>query len=188
MEEAPYTTILANGPFEIRDYAAYVVAETRVSAGYKQAGNQAFRKLFAYISGDNETRSEIAMTAPVMAETAGPNSSQKIAMTAPVISEQDGAAWTYRFVLPKNFTVDTAPRPLNPDISLAEIKQQRVATIRYSGRSNDDSRTRNTELLIKWIDSEGMTPLSEPRWAGYNAPWTLPWLRRNEVLIDIAKP
>ncbi|MFT6878695.1 MAG: DNA gyrase inhibitor GyrI [Granulosicoccus sp.] len=188
VEEAPYQTVLKENEFEIRDYAPFVVAQTRIDASYKEAGNKAFRKLFAYISGENETRAKIAMTAPVIAEPKIVSSSEKIAMTAPVLSQQDGEAWLYKFVLPKGFTVDTAPRPLNPDVTIAETAPQRVATIRYSGRSTDKARVQNTKALKDWIESTGLVQQSEPRWAGYNAPWTLPPLRRNEVLIDVATP
>jgi DNA gyrase inhibitor GyrI len=188
VEEAPYQTVLKENEFEIRDYAPFVVAQTRIDASYKEAGNKAFRKLFAYISGENESSAKIAMTAPVIAESKGQGQSEKIAMTAPVISEQDGEVWVYRFVLPKGFTVDSAPRPLNPDVTIAQTAPQRVATIRYSGRSTDKARVENTKALVKWIASEGLVQKSAPRWAGYNAPWTLPPLRRNEVLIDVDNP
>lgn len=188
VEEAPYQTVLKENEFEIRDYAPFVVAQTIIDASYKEAGNKAFRKLFAYISGENEASAKIAMTAPVIAEPKSASSSEKIAMTAPVISEQEGEAWLYRFVLPKGFTIDTAPRPLNPDVTIAETAPQRVATIRYSGRSTDAARVRNTKALITWIELTGLEQTSEPRWAGYNAPWALPALRRNEVLIDVARP
>ena len=188
VEEAPYKTTLKDNHYEVREYAPYVVAQTSVRADYKDAGNKAFRKLFAYISGDNEASEKIAMTAPVIAENKNTGSSEKIAMTAPVISQQDGNAWVYQFVLPKNFTIDSAPRPLNPEVALAEVEQQRVATIRYSGFASQTSRTKNTDALLRWIEAEGLVPQSEPRWAGYNAPWALPWLRRNEVLIDVATP
>jgi hypothetical protein len=77
---------------------------------------------------------------------------------------------------------------LNPDVVLVEVAEKRVATIRYSGRTTDKARTKNTEALINWIKSKGLEQLSAPRWAGYNAPWTLPAMRRNEVLIDVAMP
>jgi DNA gyrase inhibitor GyrI len=188
VEEAPYQTVLKENEFEIRDYAPFVVAQIRIEANYREAGNKAFRKLFAYISGENESSANIAMTAPVIAEPKSQAQSKKFAMTAPVVSEQDDEAWLYRFVLPKGFTVDSAPRPLNPEVTIAQTAPQRVATIRYSGRSTDKARVENTKALLVWIESEGLLQKSEPRWAGYNAPWTLPALRRNEVLIDVANP
>ena len=183
VEEAPYQLIQQDKQFEIRDYEPLVVAETLVIASHKEAGSKAFRKLFAYISGENEANTEISMTAPVISE-----SSETITMTAPVTAEKEGEAWRYSFVLPKNYTLDNAPRPLNPDVSLAQIPQRRVATVRYSGRATDKAQSKNAAVLLEWIKSQGLESLSEPRWAGYNAPWTLPPFRRNEVLVDISSP
>lgn len=186
VEEAPYQLVQKDEQFEIRDYAPLVVAETKVNASYKQAGNQAFRKLFAYISGENETSESIAMTSPVVAESDVAGEGEKIAMTAPVTSQKEGESWRYRFVLPKSYTLESAPRPLNPDVSLAETEAKRVATIRYSGRATEKAQASNTKKLLDWMESQGLVAQSEPRWAGYNSPWALPWFRRNEVLIDIA--
>ena len=186
VEEAPYQLVQKDKQFEIRDYAPLVVAETRVNASFKEAGNEAFRKLFAYISGANESSEEIAMTSPVIAETKNSGSGETIAMTAPVTSQKDGEAWRYRFVLPQTYSLDSAPRPLNPDVSLAETAPGRVATLRYSGRATAKAQSRNAEALINWIKSQGLVSQSEPRWAGYNPPWTLPPFRRNEVLIDVS--
>lgn len=185
VEEAPYQSVLKEAPFEIRDYASFVVAQTSIQASRNEAGNKAFRILFDYISGNNESNSKISMTAPVIAK-AEANSSEKIAMTAPVLAQQAGEAWVYSFVLPNKYSIDNAPSPLNPKVTLVETEPRRVATIRYSGRDNEQSRARNTEALMKWIEAEGLVQQSTPRWAGYNPPWTLPSQRRNEVLIDIA--
>ena len=186
VEEASYRVVQQDGQFEVRDYAAMVVAETRVDADFKNAGNTAFRKLFAYISGKNSGGEKIAMTSPVVAEKKGQEQGEKIAMTAPVTARKEGDSWLYRFVLPEGLSIETAPTPLDPEVSLAEVPQKRVATVRFAGLSTDKARTRNTMALTNWMDSMGLLPISEPRWAGYNAPWALPPFRRNEVLIDIS--
>jgi len=186
VEEAPYKSVSNSEPYEIRDYAPLVVVETSVKADRKKAGNQAFGKLFDYISGENEAREKISMTAPVVAESDKASSGEKIEMTAPVTYQKEGEAWRYRFVLPESFTIENAPQPLSPEVSLAEVPAKRVATIRYSGRATTEAQVKNAEKLINWIESQGLEPLSEARWAGYNAPWTLPPFRRNEVLIDIS--
>ena len=187
VEEAPYQLVSKDDNFEIRDYAALVVAETRVDASFKDAGNKAFRTLFNYISGENEANTKIAMTAPVIAEASDSSSSgEKIAMTAPVTYEKEDDVWRYQFVLPKTYTLDNAPRPLNADVTLAETAPRRVAVIRYAWLATDKARQKNANLLLEWVDSQGLKPASTPRWAGYNPPWTLPPFRRNEVLVDIS--
>lgn len=186
VEEAPFELIMQDNQFEIREYEPLLAAETRVTASYKEAGNKAFRKLFGYISGDNESRDKIAMTSPVIVDESNNDSGENIAMTAPVILQKNGDAWRYRFVLPKGFTLDTAPRPTNPDVSLVEIPQKRVAILRYAGRLSEETQNSNAQTLNSWIAKQGLVAESPPRWAGYNAPWTLPWFRRNEVLVDVS--
>jgi len=191
VEEAPYQLVSKDGDFEIRDYASVVIAQTEVDASFKKAGNTAFRRLFNYISGDNEAGDEIAMTAPVIAESdsaSGGESGEKIAMTAPVLYQKEGDKWRYRFVLPSSFTLENAPRPLNPEVTLVETEPKRVATIRYAWLATEAARLKHAEALISWVESQGLVPQSELRWAGYNPPWTLPPFRRNEVLVDIAEP
>ena len=188
VEEAPYQLVKKDGQFEIRDYEAVVVAQTEVDASFGNAGNTAFRRLFNYISGENDASDKIAMTAPVIAENDQDDSSatsEKIAMTAPVSYQKEGENWRYRFVLPSNYTIDNAPQPLNPDVGLAETEPRRVATTRYAWLATDKARASNAQALMKWVESQGLVPQSEPRWAGYNPPWTLPPFRRNEVLVDI---
>lgn len=186
VEEAPYQLVFKEGQFEIRDYAPQVVVETRVNASFKEAGNEAFRKLFAYISGENEASEKIAMTSPVIAEVKNSESGETIAMTAPVTAQKDGESWRYRFVLPQTYSITSAPLPLNDDISLVETAPARAATLRYAGRASVKKQSENAEALINWIKSQGLESRSEPRWAGYNPPWTLPPFRRNEVLIDVS--
>lgn len=185
VEEAPYQLVLKDKQFEIRDYAPVVVAETRVDASFGNAGNKAFRTLFNYISGENDGGEKIAMTAPVIAETDNSGSGEKIAMTAPVTYQKDGKAWRYRFVLPQSYTLDSAPRPSNPEVMLVEVEPKRVAIIRYNWLATDNARSKNAQALMDWIESQGLVAQSEFRWAGYNPPWTLPPFRRNEVLVDI---
>ena len=192
MEEAPYQLVQKDGQYEIRDYAPLIVAETRVDASVEKAGSKAFSTLFAYISGENEGSEKIAMTAPVTSETQNGGSDDSgesgdtIAMTAPVTFQQNGDVWRYRFVLPQQYSLKTAPQPSNPDVKLIEIEPKRVAAIQYNWLATDKARSRNTQALNDWIQSQGLDALSEPRFAGYNPPWTLPPFRRNEVLVDIA--
>ena len=80
IEEAKYTVLKKEGHLELRQYAPHIVAETLVESDFEGAGNKAFRRLFNYISGNNESRQKIAMTAPVSQAVQG----EKIAMTVPV--------------------------------------------------------------------------------------------------------
>ena len=184
-EEARYYVLAKYDQIEIREYEELVVVETDVIASYNEAGNIAFKKLFGYISGENASQSKIAMTAPVMSREGNATDGEKIAMTSPVIGVKQGQGWRYSFVLPASYTLANAPVPSNPEVKLAVIPRKKVAVIRYSGPWKERAMRENSEELIEWIRSNGLERLSTPRSAGYDPPWTLPFLRRNEIMIDI---
>ena len=167
---------------EIRYYDEYLVAETLVDSTYKQAGSIGFRRLFRFISGANTTQQSIAMTAPVERYETG----EKIAMTAPVFREQDQKQWAISFVMPDKFTAATVPQPLDPNVSIKKVPARKVAVIRFRGRMNEALAEEYTRKLKNWCASKGYVITSEPRLAGYDPPFTLPALRRNEVHIDVS--
>lgn len=184
-EEASYNVLAEFGQIEIREYAELVVVETDVDASYGEAGSIAFKKLFAYISGDNVSRTKIAMTAPVMSREGVAAGSEKVTMTSPVLGEKQGKGWRYSFVLPANFTLENVPVPSNPDVKLAVIPRKKVAVIRYSGSWKEQLMREKSEELMEWIRINDIERLSNPRSARYDPPWTLPFLRRNEIMIDV---
>ena len=185
VEEAAYTAVIKDDPFELRDYEPMVVVETTIDDDFENAGNKAFKRLFAYITGNNVTNSDISMTAPVIADPAGTSSGTDIAMTAPVLQEYSQGGWRYAFVLPADLTLETAPKPIDDKVRLAEVPGKKVAVIQYSGFWSEQSMQEKTSALNDWISANNLTATSEPRWAGYNPPWTIPFLRRNEVMIDV---
>ena len=181
VEKAKYTVVSRDGAFEIRDYPSYLVAETVVDGTLKNAGNKAFRPLFGYISGKNQAKDKIAMTAPV---TQRP-SSERIAMTAPVEQRRAERGWLVSFVMPASYTRETLPEPDNPDVTLRQVPESRMAAVRYSGVWSERRYHRYRRRLEQWIASIGLTILDEAVWARYNPPFT-PWfLRRNEILIPV---
>lgn len=185
VEEAAYTVVIKDDNFELRDYEPMVVVETTIDDDFENAGNKAFRRLFAYITGNNVANREIAMTAPVIADPTEMSNGMDIAMTAPVVQEYSKGGWRYAFVLPADFTLETAPKPLADNVKLAKVDGKKVAVIQYSGFWSEENMQDKTSELNEWISSNNLISLSEPRWAGYNPPWTIPFFRRNEVLIDV---
>lgn len=180
-EEAAYTVEKSAGAFEVRQYAAQVVAEVLVDGTLEDAGNLAFRPLFNYISGDNRAQGKISMTAPVGQQREG----QKIAMTAPVGQEPVSNRWAVTFMMPTNFTLETLPAPTDEKVRLRVIPARRMAAVRYSGTWRRQPYERNLSRLREWVKAEGLTPAGDPVWARYNPPFT-PWfLRRNEILLPI---
>lgn len=183
--EPEYSVTQQDELFEVREYDTLVVVETVVDASFDDAGGVAFRRLFGYISGDNQSAVEIAMTAPVMAADESTPVGEEIAMTAPVTGQQTALGWRYAFVLPSDYTLATAPLPGNPEVRLEQVSARKVAVVRYSGSWTEENYTRNVQLLQQWMSQNQLEADSLPRVAGYDPPWTLPFLRRNEVMIDI---
>jgi DNA gyrase inhibitor GyrI len=184
-EEAAYKLLQEQGQFQIRQYEPLVVATTQVDGDIDEAGKQAFRRLFDYISGGNRSQQEIAMTTPVLASVNTTIKGEKIAMTAPVTSEKQDRGWRFSFVLPAAFTLQNAPVPSDERVSLAQLSSRRVAVKQYPGSWSQAKFDDNAELLSQWLRQHQFQPSSPPRLARYDPPWTLPFLRRNEVLIDI---
>jgi hypothetical protein len=184
-EEAPYSVLEEQGQYQIRQYQSLLVATTIVDSDFDEAGKQAFRRLFNYISGDNKAAREIAMTAPVLATKNAATDGEKIAMAAPVIREKQDKGWRFSFVLPTDYTPENAPLPNDERVSLQQIPARKVASLQYSGSWQQERFDSHSELLLQWIREQQLQPESLPRVAGYDPPWTLPFLRRNEVLVDI---
>ena len=180
VEQPKYQVIESSGNTEIRDYAPMIVAEAEVAGDRRDAIGKGFRIIADYIFGNNTAAQKVPMTAPVTQQ-----GSEKIAMTAPFTQQGDWNIWRVRFVMPSNYTMETLPKPNNPAVKLKEIGAKRYAVIRFSGMAGEDSLKRRTEELNAFISAKNLTPLSAPTYAFYNPPWTLPFLRRNEVMVEI---
>ena len=181
VEHPKYTLIERSGNIEIRDYAPMIVAETEVTGERREAISKGFRLIADYIFGNNIAAQKIPMTAPVTQR-----GSEKIAMTAPVTQQSVGKSWRVRFVMPSKYTMETLPKPNNPAVELKEIPGKRFAAIRFSGMGGQDSLERHTKELDEFLSAKNLTPLSPPTYAFYNPPWTLPFLRRNEVMVELS--
>lgn len=179
IEEPKYKAVRTFADFEVRDYAPYIVAETTANASFEDAGNQAFQRLFEYISGGNSTAQSITMTAPVIQR------GQKIEMTAPVIQAGSPGSFTVQFVMPSNWTLDKLPIPHDTRVRIRAVPACRFAVIRYSGfwsLSNYESNLRKLENAMR---RENLGAAGQPIWARYDPPF-MPWFwRRNEIMIPI---
>lgn len=181
IEEAKYEVVRKDNNFEIRDYASHILAETFVEGDFEEAGSIAFKRLFRYISGDNKSRVNISMTAPVSQAAA----SEKIEMTAPVGQQRVDGKWAVSFMMPAAYTIETLPEPDDPEITLRQVPARFMAAVRYSGFWNEKGYLQHKAELESWIQKTGFTVAGDPIWARYNPPFTLWFLRRNEVLIPV---
>ena len=181
IEEAAYKVLKTSGTFELREYAPHILAETIVEGDLEGAGSKAFKRLFSYISGDNRSRTKVAMTAPVTQEISG----EKISMTAPVGQQQVQDKWAVSFTMPASYTLETIPAPDDTKITLRQVPPRRMAAVRYSGFWSEKNYLQKKLELEAWIREQGLTIAGAPVWARYNPPFT-PWfLRRNEILIPV---
>ena len=182
VEQAGYAGVQREGAFEIREYDELVVVETTESGQLETAQSRAFRRLFDYISGNNRTRTKVSMTAPVLQEP----ESTTIAMTAPVIQDEVADGWRMAFVLPSKYTFETAPRPEDERVVLRRHRGGRFAVVRFSGSLDEAVMRTQAARLQQWITDQGLEAISAPRSAAYDPPFTIPFLRRNEIMIEVA--
>ena len=182
-EEPSFTILLKRDEFEVRDYPPLVVAEVAVAGSRTEAAGKGFRLLAGYIFGGNTRRQKIAMTAPVIQSPAG----ETIAMTAPVLQTGGDGTWTIRFIMPRGATLDTLPRPNDAKVHLHSLAAARVAVVRFSGLARQDDVAAKTLALSGFVTAQPLRAIGPPSLAQYDPPWT-PWfMRRNEMMIPVAR-
>jgi len=182
-KEPDYQVLEKYEQIEIRYYPALIIAETKISGDYKQASKQGFQRLAGYIFGDNKQKLKLDMTTPVMQEQEA--ESETISMTAPVIQEKIDSSWVMAFVLPEEYLLATVPEPTDPAVLIKQLPEKTVAVLQYSGSLADQTMSEKAEQLNRWLIDNAYHPISAYRSAAYDPPWTLPFLRRNEIHIDI---
>jgi hypothetical protein len=187
VDEPAFTLIGKSGRIEVREYAAYLVAETRVKADFAEAGNLAFRPLFNYISGNNRRQEKIEMTAPV-SQSAERASGEKIDMNAPVsqtpVSEDTGH-YVIALAMPGRYTRETIPLPEDERVSIREIPSRKMAVLSYSGAWSAARYGEHEKVLSDEITKAGWRARGMVEFARYDPPF-MPWfLRRNEVMVEV---
>lgn len=170
----------AQAGIEMRRYAPMTIAQVTMQGEREEAIGDGFRLLADYIFGNNTVSQEIAMTAPVQQQA-----SEKIAMTAPVQQQAEGNAWTVSFVMPSDYTMETLPKPNNERVTLKQIPAKRVIAITFSGTNSDENIAEHEKQLKAYIQANNLQITGAPTYAFYNPPWTLPPMRRNEVMIEL---
>jgi hypothetical protein len=183
-EEPKYSILQKEPPFELRSYEPMILAEVQVEGDLDEASSQGFRLIAAYIFGQNQVSQKIAMTAPVAIEEKSLQS-KKIAMTAPVGIESNAGRWTVSFVMPSQYTMESIPKPLNPRVQLRAIPAVKRAVINFSGFYDANKVAEKTLELESWMKAMQLQATGAPNFARYNPPWTLPFMRRNEIIVNV---
>jgi hypothetical protein len=170
-EEPRYTVLVSDPPFEVRRYAAFTVAQTQMQGDFDAASSSGFRRIASYIFGDNLQ--------------AGLGAQRKISMTAPVTVTPEAEGWRVHFVMPSAESVQTLPQPLNPQVTLRPVPEHETVSVRFSGFTTQASIQEQTDRLKTWAQARQLKLSTTAQIARYDDPFTLPWNRRNEILIDL---
>jgi len=180
VEKPDYKVIQSEQNIEIRQYEPMIIAEVEVDGKREDAIGDGFRLLADYIFGNNTVQQVISMTAPVQQKE-----NQKIAMTAPVQQQSTGKSWRMSFVMPSKYSMDSLPVPNNNLVRLKEILTKKFVVIEFSGTNSNENVTEHENQLMNYIEANQIKINGSPKYAFYNPPWSLPFLRRNEVMIEI---
>jgi effector-binding domain-containing protein len=180
VEKPDYKVIQSEQNIEIRHYEPMIIAEVEVEGKREDAIRDGFRLIADYIFGNNKVKLDIAMTSPVQQQE-----SQKIAMTAPVQQQSTGRSWQISFVMPSRYSMESLPEPNNDHVRLKEIPTKKFGVIEFSGTNSNENVTKHENQLMNYIEANQIKIIGSPKYAFYNAPWTLPFMRRNEVMIEI---
>ena len=183
-EEAEFTLIHKENNFEIREYSPRIIAQVSVSGNFNDSSSAGFKSLADYIFGNNvinDKSQKIAMTAPVVAEP----KSEKITMTAPVLAEGKNSEWLISFVMPKEYSMESLPKPNNSAVVLIERPRERYAVVVFSGLVRESSYNEKATLLNEFVKIQGLSSVGSLLIARYNPPWTLPFFRRNELMVKV---
>jgi xanthosine utilization system XapX-like protein len=196
IEEPKYSVVSVADGYEIREYNSYILAETVISGAKDR--NDAARKGFpivaGYIFGDNTKKDKIAMTVPVNTEETTsekiamtvPVNTEKIAMTVPVNTEEaEKGSYKVSFVLPSEYTMDTLPTPNNSRVSLVQVPSRKVAVRRFTWTADETRLRKNEEILLSSLKRDGVVPVGAVNVARFNPPWTIPFMLRNEVQVNV---
>ena len=183
-DEPDFNLILKEDKFEIREYASKIIAQVEVFGDFDDASSKGFKILADYIFGNNTStdgNSRIEMTAPVEMEPLP----QKINMTKPVLTEGNDNNWIVSFIMPNEFTLETLPKPNNKSIKILSLPKEKYAVIVFSGLVRESSYQEKETLLNQFIEEKKLKTSGEIKIARYNPPWTLPFFRRNELMIKV---
>ena len=165
VEEPQYSVLESVGNVEIRQYDPMIQAVTRLPDNSQSS--EGFRRLAGFIFGGNDQQQSIAMTAPVQ-ETLG--------ATRPVMA----------FTMPGQYTLEDLPTPQDSRITFHKVPARAVAVVSFSGWATSARVTRFESELLENLESNGIEIAGETTLNQYNPPWTLPFLRRNEIMIEVA--
>lgn len=185
VETLSYKVLEVKGGYEIRMYEPYIAMQTEVEGDFQQSINDGFRVLAGYIFGGNTAKQSVAMTAPVIETKKVEN--VKVAMTAPVLEQKNSEnnKRVITFTAPKEYTLETLPKPDSDKIKFVQVPSKKYAAHRFTWYYTDERVAKKKEYLMQLLSNDNVKTLGEPMFAGYNGPGTIPFLMRNEILVEV---
>ena len=183
-EEPDFKLISEEGDFQIREYDPKIIAQVEVEGDFDEASSRGFKLLADYIFGNNLLEGEsqkISMTTPVEMSPMTEN----ILMTSSIMDDQVNNKWSINFIMPQEYSLDTLPKPNNFQVNIIEVPKEKYAVIVFSGLVRESSYAEKAELLSNYLVENGLKQQGAIKIARYNPPWTLPFFRRNELMVRI---
>ena len=180
VETPSYRIVQSQKDIEIRHYEPMIVANVKVAGDRENTLRKGFQLLADYIFGNNTVVQEISMTAPVQQQKY-----KKISMTAPVQQQAMDTSWEVSFVMPSGYNMVTLPRPNNDSVVIEEIPSEKFVVIIFSGASSNENVEKYERKLMSYVVRNNILVIGTPKYAFYNPPWTLPQMRRNEIMMKI---
>lgn len=183
-EEPLYDVVCTEGDKEVRSYNSFILASMTINGSFEEAKREALSCLTAYIFGHNKDGVQLKMTNPVLQE----ETNDYIPLTSPYFSENNYNGWSLSFVLPLKYNLATAPTPIDSRVLLHKNPARLIASLRYSGSNDQDKIKKYSNELLEWISgSDIYFPVGDVQIAQYDGPSTIPFLRRNEVHVEVKK-
>jgi hypothetical protein len=180
-----YSVVEKKSGYEIRLYEPYIAMQAETEGDTQEALYAGFRILAGYIFGDNKGNQKVAMTAPVMESGASLSEKVTVPMTAPVMEEARGSKHIITFTAPKNYTLETLPQPNTDAIRFIQIPAKKYAVHRFTWYYTASRIEAKKVYLLELLKRDGVSTVGNPMFAGYNGPGTIPFLMRNEILVEI---
>lgn len=180
-EEPNYTLLDKKKEFEIRKYLPQLVAEVELQNSFEKAGSDGFRILANFIFGNNKEKKKIAMTAPVDMISVSKKDLLKMKKSTVIITNKN--RYKVRFTMPRKYSLNSLPTPWNEKVKIFEEKEKILAVRKYSGSWSKENFEKEKKLLIDELRKHKILFENETIFSRYNSPYTLWFLRRNEVKI-----
>ncbi len=178
VEQLKYSVLEKKDKYEIRSYEKYIEAKVDINQVGTEALNQGFRVLANYIFGGNVGNNKVSMTAPVMSE-------EKITMTAPVLTQENSGVTSVVFSMPSKYRLEDLPKTTDKRITFIEIEPKKIAAYKFSWYYTTDRINEKKKEFIKILQDDKKIIKSEPIFAGYSGPGTIPFMARYEILVEI---